>query len=153
MVRIGLWFGYVIVAFVIAIGFSGTGHGSFAPPAVLAAWGSLPWALLEQSHRAGGVVGLGAYCYGPVVYFLLLFLGSAWLVRRRGVRAYGIVPGFHALGVIAPACLVGHGHLATPGLVVMSYLVSATAVVMFFALDRALLTRQESERSEDEIQH
>jgi hypothetical protein len=145
MSRLLLWLGFGGVSFVFALSFAGWGHGSYAPFVVFCAWGSLPWELL--SSKGGDTVTALAFLGAPAAYLSCLFVASGYLVRRWGLRSYGLAPATHIVGVVLAAIYVEHGHLATRALIQISYFSSAALLIVFFAIDYWVL-RSISERTD-----
>jgi hypothetical protein len=130
--RITLFVAYAALTAVTTFYYAAYGHGTYRPTAVLVAWGLLPW----QLEWVPGWAGLAAV---PVGYLALLFLGSARLVRARGLGVYPLVPAIHGIGALLSLFLLGEEHLPVwfPFKQAMTFAVLVS--VVFFGLDWFLL--------------
>lgn len=149
MLRGLLWLGFILVAFVLAVGFAGAGHGSYAPFAVFYGWGTLAARGVAKLASGGTETGAAiAFFAVPVVYPLFLAFSSKYVVERWGLKLYGGVIAIHAIGAVLAATQLEHGHLASPALVEFSYVVSFALLVILFTLDRAALEHMIRQRDE-----
>ncbi len=139
VLRIGLFVVYSLLAFGMLFYFAAAGHGSYKPSAIMFGWGVLPW----QLELVPGWAGLIAV---PLIYLVLLFLGSARLVRLRGPGAYAVVLVVHVGGVIVALSLLGREALRPWFPARAAWALPVAVAAVFFVADflglRALMSRE-----------
>jgi hypothetical protein len=118
LTRVLLLLAYAPLSLAVGVVFAGGGHGSYAPSAVMYAWGILPW----QFGIAPEMIG---FWLVPMAY-LVGFFGVMSYLAPSPHRLRSLMPFiFHAVGVMVALVKAEHGDSIPAGFLAASYIVPA----------------------------